>query len=450
MLKGIDISRWQGTPDFDILKGQIDFLIIKATEGTGFIDPSYSYNRDNARRVGLGLGYYHFARPDLGNSPESEADYFCNAISDIREGEVVALDYEANWEGDVVAWCKGFLDRVASRFDGLKGVIYINKSTQKGYDWSSVINSDYGLWLADYDGNGDSAPWPVIAFQQTGSQGLVTGISGNIDTDVFAGDEATFKKYGFQGQSQPTPEPSQLNATDLANQIVARLQQVANDPSQNDSLARLNGLIGINDWPTFVTELVDRASWALGSGKDKQIASLNDLVSASNDNIKDLNQKLVDSDKKYGDMFKELAPNVQAANDLNRLMGTQKIQIDNLNKELDDYKISYRALQDKLGVVQYDTTPSPVAPSQSSSDKPFYNSKKFIAWASQILVILPSIVAFFPQSIQPYLIGATSVLTIVYTFVQGNIDFQETSNRIYRVIKDFQTEKKVSTDKVQL
>lgn len=38
MLKGIDISNWQGGLDLTALRG-VDFAIMKATEGTSFVDP---------------------------------------------------------------------------------------------------------------------------------------------------------------------------------------------------------------------------------------------------------------------------------------------------------------------------------------------------------------------------------------------------------------------------
>ena len=39
MLKGIDISRYQAGININIL--DIDFVIVKATEGVGYSDPNY-------------------------------------------------------------------------------------------------------------------------------------------------------------------------------------------------------------------------------------------------------------------------------------------------------------------------------------------------------------------------------------------------------------------------
>lgn len=206
MLRGLDLSSYQGSVDFESLKSNIDFVIIKASEGTGFIDPQLQRNQSEARRLGIPLGYYHFARPDLGNSPEAEAEWFKAAVN-VAEGELLCLDFEVNYT-DGVNWCRGFLDHLSYLLGGYKPLIYLNLSLVGGSDWSSVINENYGLWLADYDGSTDpiGVPWPVLALKQFSSTGSVPGVSGNVDLDVFYGDLGTFSAYGYS-PSAPAPEP---------------------------------------------------------------------------------------------------------------------------------------------------------------------------------------------------------------------------------------------------
>ena len=77
MLKGIDISHH----NFNMVNPQdlnlLDFVIMKATEGVRFKDnkmPIYA----NILSLDKIMGFYHFARPDLGNDPEDEALHFIN------------------------------------------------------------------------------------------------------------------------------------------------------------------------------------------------------------------------------------------------------------------------------------------------------------------------------------------------------------------------------------
>ena len=59
---GIDVSHYQGTIDWKQVAQyeNIQFVYIKATQGTKFTDRQYSYNIRQARQNGLKVGSYHF------------------------------------------------------------------------------------------------------------------------------------------------------------------------------------------------------------------------------------------------------------------------------------------------------------------------------------------------------------------------------------------------------
>ncbi len=201
MIKGIDISKWQGTPNFDLVKSATEFVIIKSSEGIGFIDPQFKRNQTEARRVGLPLGYYHFCRPDLGNDPAQEADYFLKVIGDLKENEVLCLDFEVTYN-DTVNWCLKFLQRVKFMLNGYNPLIYLNQSLIKGNDWKTVVDGGFGLWVAayTYDPNNNNfvtGAWSFAAIQQYSNNLQVPGIVGGVDANVFFGDKNTFNKYGF-------------------------------------------------------------------------------------------------------------------------------------------------------------------------------------------------------------------------------------------------------------
>jgi len=213
-LSGNDISKWQGKPDYEVFKKNTHFVIAKASEGTGLKDPEFVRNQSEARRVGIPFGSYHFAKPSLGNSPEAEADWYLTAVGEIRKGELLALDYEDNWNGDVVSWCKRFLDRLASRLNGYKALIYLNESLTNGKDWTPVVSAGHGLWIAKYanprspDAAYRTGKWPFAAIYQWTSEQKVPGVlngTGNVDGNVFYGDVVTFQKYGYQPSGGQPP-----------------------------------------------------------------------------------------------------------------------------------------------------------------------------------------------------------------------------------------------------
>lgn len=93
---GVDVSNWQGCVNAAALKADgADFLIAKVTEGNGYTDPVGDCNIQAAIDAGMYTGAYHFARPDLGNSPEAEADWFLSQTVGYRAQHVLPiLDWE--------------------------------------------------------------------------------------------------------------------------------------------------------------------------------------------------------------------------------------------------------------------------------------------------------------------------------------------------------------------
>jgi GH25 family lysozyme M1 (1,4-beta-N-acetylmuramidase) len=204
--KGCDVASYQGTIDFDLLSTEVAFVICKASEGTGYRDPSFNRNWTEAKRVGLTRGAYHFARPDLGTNAQDEAAYFLSSIGPVNPGELLALDYEVQWDGDVVGWCLSFLNLVR-QMTGLTPLIYLNRSLVNGHDWAPVINAGYPLWLADYDGQPDTVPqtpWPIVAIKQWTSSGTLPGVPARVDLNTAFEEEDMGLREEFEAYKKTT------------------------------------------------------------------------------------------------------------------------------------------------------------------------------------------------------------------------------------------------------
>lgn len=223
MLKGIDISHHQKGIDLGAI--DTDFVICKATEGNGYTDEMCDTFYQKAKSLGKKLGVYHFARPDLGNTAEAEADWFVKETLGYHKEGILVLDWES---GDLtnVSWAKAWLDRVYEK-TGVKPVIYMSASVMRSVDWSSVVDADYGLWVANYGKNDGTAQesvfdryplkyWSFYALWQYTSTGKLNGYSGNLDLNYFSGDESAWDKYaggspsssGTSSQPKPVEQPS--------------------------------------------------------------------------------------------------------------------------------------------------------------------------------------------------------------------------------------------------
>ena len=177
---GIDISHYQGEVDWG--KVTAKFVIQKCSQGTSFVDGTYLKNKQGAK--GIQFGSYHFAD---GGDAQKEVEHFLKTVGEIREGDLLVLDWEIQ-HTDTVKWCKSFLDEVFKR-TGVKPFIYLNSATAKAFDWSSCY--EYPLWLANYgvnDGTFHANPsrgnWPKEVIHQFTSRGTMPGIVGNVDLNI--------------------------------------------------------------------------------------------------------------------------------------------------------------------------------------------------------------------------------------------------------------------------
>lgn len=258
MLVGNDVSQFQNAIDWDTYKNNANFVIIRSTYGNGYYDSWFAHNRDEARRVGLPLGFYHYCYPQL-NSPQAEAAWFCKAVYDLKEGESLYLDFEESGN-DIVGWCKAFLDYVSANFNGIKPLMYLNQS-HMSLDWSSVVNAGYGLWLASYqaDGVGNTGKWPLMALQQTSSSQTVPGIAGNVDRDVFFGDINAFKAYGYKKPIVlPTPTQTTTTTQPTAPQTASTISSTPVVVSTNQTPPVIITTIAKNPLPTPHKDWLDR------------------------------------------------------------------------------------------------------------------------------------------------------------------------------------------------
>ena len=110
MLKGIDISRYQAGIDVGGL--DVDFIIVKATEGVGYSDPNYVSYLNAAISSGKKIGLYHYARPDLGNTPEDEATWFLSKAKNYIGKAILVLDWEVPGSISNTEWAYQFLKSV--------------------------------------------------------------------------------------------------------------------------------------------------------------------------------------------------------------------------------------------------------------------------------------------------------------------------------------------------
>ena len=306
MLKGIDISHHQRGIDLGAI--DVDFVICKATEGNGYTDEMCDTFYQKAKSLGKKLGVYHFARPDLGNSPEAEADWFVKETLGYHKEAMLILDWESGNLKDTV-WARKWLDRVYSK-TGVKPVIYMSASVMSSANWGDVVAGDYGLWVANYGSNNGTAQeevfnryplkyWNFYALWQYTSVGRLNGYNGNLDLNYFSGDGTAWDKYAGGSPSSSKPSnPVETKSTDeLAREVIAGKYGNGEDRKKalgsryDEVQARVNEILGTNKVEYYVVQKNDN----LTKIANKYGTTVNQLVAwnnISNPNLIYAGQKL--------------------------------------------------------------------------------------------------------------------------------------------------------------
>lgn len=240
-LYGEDVSRWQSVGTGDSAK---DFLIIKATEGTGYVDPSCDKHYQRAKSKGKLLGVYHFARPDLNKNTagaKAEAAYFVNNCKGYIKQAILVLDWEQPGTTGQVSWAKAWLDEVY-RLTGVRPLIYMSASVVNGNNWSS-ISGNYGLWIAGYPNayNVKNPPTPTAGAMpyKIGSWKFwaiwqYSSGAGTLDYDIANMDANGWKAYAGVKTTTTTATTPTPAKTEPKKEEPAKTEPKKEEPSKVD------------------------------------------------------------------------------------------------------------------------------------------------------------------------------------------------------------------------
>lgn len=201
---GIDISRYQGTVDFDrVAADGIDIVYMRAGEGNDYIDPEYERNYQQAREAGLKSGAYLYVTATTVDEGREQAKFFASLLQGKEFACRPVMDFE-NLRGlnrqtanDIAL---AFLQTLEEE-TGVTPAIYTG-----AYKVEAVWDADlaaYPLWIAEYGAEEPktTGAWKEWSGFQYTDKGQVDGIDGDVDLD-------RFRPGILLGGGEPTPEPT--------------------------------------------------------------------------------------------------------------------------------------------------------------------------------------------------------------------------------------------------
>lgn len=224
--KGIDVSQWQGTIDWEKVKAAgIEFAMIRAGYGQNNIDPQFKRNISECNRVGIPCGIYWFSYAYTEAMAIREAEYALAAVEPYTLEYPIAFD----WEGDSLNYAKkngvtptkalvSAMARVfCKRLEQAKyyAQVYTNPSYLSTY-FDADIPKEFDIWLAQWPTKPDPNNKPAQAggIWQYTSSGSVNGISGRVDMDASYYDYPAIIKANGLNQPATAPEPEPVPEPD--------------------------------------------------------------------------------------------------------------------------------------------------------------------------------------------------------------------------------------------
>jgi lysozyme len=217
---GIDISHYNQVTDWQAVKNYgVNFIYCKATEGTGYVDPTFDTNHKGAIAMGIPFGAYHFARP--ANDPTAEAKHFLSVINQYSLDLIPVLDLEITANGvDLVQWVRTFIQTMGQPVILYTGNWFIDEAGLTGLN-------DIPLWTSYYKETPppDCGGWTNWTMWQYTESGNVNGIQGNVDLDVAVSLEAISKPIV---NASPSMEPW------LQKALIQSIQELGNKGNINN------------------------------------------------------------------------------------------------------------------------------------------------------------------------------------------------------------------------
>ncbi len=200
-IKGIDVSKWQGTIDWSkVKKDGIEFAMIRSSYGSSSLDPKYEVNYQGAKDNGIAVGIYHYSYATTVAQAKTEVAFLIKTLEGKQFEYPICLDLEDKAQMSLDK--KTIANIALVYFDALEEagyypMLYSSKGwfTGKLYDASLDV---FDRWVAQWSNvltyTGELGMW------QYSAKGSVSGISGDVDLDISYIDyESRIRWLGLNG-----------------------------------------------------------------------------------------------------------------------------------------------------------------------------------------------------------------------------------------------------------
>lgn len=189
--KGIDVSRYQGSIDFEKVKQDgYSFVIIRVGTSSGGKDVNFETNYENAVKAGLDVGCYYYTYGFTAQELKNEAKLVLSYIKGKSFNYPVFLDFEyselLNYKRAdentrmINTFCK-YIKR-----GGYYPGVYTSNSIYNNFIDKITLGNKWDFWVASYidDTHFSTKFSKSFSMWQYTSNGVVNGIDARVDLNV--------------------------------------------------------------------------------------------------------------------------------------------------------------------------------------------------------------------------------------------------------------------------
>lgn len=265
---GIDVSHHNGNIDWNKVKGQIDFAILKlGNSGDNkkfWLDDKFESYYNDCKRLGIPIGVYVYSYT---NSIEN-AKLAGQAVAEYLKNKFLELpvyidmeDKEIKVEGrekltDLVIAFNTEIEK-AGRWAG----VYANRDWFDNYLNKDEIKRRYTTWIATYTSGTDKYKGEYDIWQNS-SNGHINGINGNVDTNYMYRD--LIAEIGNTKETKPSQPIKSID--ELAREVIegkygdgeARKQALGS--LYNEVQSKVNEILGPKKEVTYIVKKGDTLS----------------------------------------------------------------------------------------------------------------------------------------------------------------------------------------------
>ena len=221
-MRGIDVSEHNGTINWDVVKGQIDFAILKLGnigDNTKFWrDKYFVRNYNECTRLGIPFGVYVYCYTNEVENAEEAGRQVVEYLKDKSIQLPVYIDMEdkeiqVEGRDKLTDICIAFNTQIEQ--SGRWAGVYANLDWFNNYLNKDKIKSKYTTWIAHYGVSPDKYKGEYDILQYT-SSGQVNGINGNVDMNEMYRDLIA----DINGSSVQPVTPKKTNEQ-MADEVIA-------------------------------------------------------------------------------------------------------------------------------------------------------------------------------------------------------------------------------------